>query len=66
MYDEILFAGFKMRKRRFHNVQEHLLYGGHKRFMFMFLLHLLSVIVTVVYYSYILAFDRGVHISVSY
>ena len=55
-----------MRKKRFHNVQEHLLYGGHKRFMFMFLLHLLSVIVTVVYYSYILAFDRGVHISVSY
>ena len=66
MYDEILFAGFKMRKKRFRNVQEHLLHRGYKRFMFMFLLHLLSVIVTVVYYSYILVFNRGVYISVSY
>ena len=66
MYDEILFAGFKMRKKRFRNVQEHLLYRGHKRFMFMFLLHLLSVIVTVVYSSCILALDRGIYISISY
>ena len=66
MYDEIIFAGFKMRKKRFYTVQEHLLHRGHKRFMFMFLLHLLSVIVTVVYYYYILAFDGGIHIPVSY